>query len=256
MILQNYLIIPDLQIPHHDRKYADRLVQLAIDVKPTGIIFIGDNVDCTAPAVWNKGTAEEFAGTLQNEFDLWYELGSALRSGYDGWVGVHMGNHEKRITRYLKDKAPALSSLESLKLANLMRLEELGFVELPDHYDIAPGWVTHHGDYASLSDIAGRTAGNYSSKIGKSVIMGHTHRAGITAESYGYNGRWKWRYGMEVGHGMDTRKAGYTNGVANWQKAFGFLDVYDAGKYINPKLTYAKPDGSFVHEGVHYGSNV
>ncbi|MET0466979.1 MAG: hypothetical protein ABW007_27725 [Chitinophagaceae bacterium] len=254
MKLQRYVIIPDLQIPHHDKKYAERLMDVVINTQPAGVIFIGDNVDCTAPAVWNKGTAEEFAGTLQNEFDVWFDLGTHLRSGYDGFVGVHFGNHEKRITRYLKDKAPALSSLRSLRLENLMRLDELGFTGLPDHYDIAPGWVTHHGDYASLSDIAGRSASNYSSKIGKSVIMGHTHRAGIVPESYGYNSRWKWRYGMEVGHGMDTRKAGYTNGVANWQKAFGTLDVWDKGKYISPSLTFARPDGTFIYEGVIYGN--
>lgn len=258
MILKNYLIIPDLQIPYHDKRFANNLIRYAADLNPTGVIFIGDNVDCNAPATWNKGTAEEFAGTLQNEFDVWYELGYQLRvgEGYSGFVGVHMGNHEKRIRSYLRTKAPALASLRELDLEKLMRLEELDFVGLPDHYDIAPGWVTHHGDYASLSDIAGRSASNYSSKIGKSVIMGHTHRAGIIPESYGYNGRWKWRYGVEVGHAMDTRKAGYTNGVANWQKAFGVLDVWDDGKYIQPRLVYARPDGSFVDGGTLYARNV
>jgi hypothetical protein len=254
MELKNYVIIPDLQIPHHDRKFANNLVQYIIDVQPSGVVWIGDNVDCTAPAVWNKGTAEEFAGTLQEEFDQFFSLSQSLRHGYDGWVGVHFGNHEKRIRSYLKTKAPALSSLRELRLENLMRLDELGFQGLPDHYDIAPGWVTHHGDYASLSDIAGRSASNYSSKIGKSVIMGHTHRAGIVPESYGYNSMWKWRYGMEVGHGMDPRKAGYTNGVANWQKAFGILDVWDSGKYIQPRLVYARPNGTFVDGGKEYAS--
>lgn len=252
MNLKTHLIIPDLQIPHHDKKFADRLVQLAIDINPTSVIFIGDNVDCTAPAVWNKGTAEEFAGTLQNEFDVWYNLGLALRRGYDGFVGVHIGNHEERIEKYLRDKAPALQSLVSLKLENLMRLEDLGATRLPANYDIAPGWVSHHGHYASLSDIAGRTASNYAAKLQKSVIIGHTHRAGIIAESYGYNGRWKQRFGMEVGHGMDPKKAGYTNGIANWQKAFGLLENYDNGRYVVPTVTYARPDGAFVFRGVEY----
>lgn len=252
MDLKDYLIIPDLQIPHNDKRFTDRLVQLIADLEPYGVIFIGDNVDCTAPAVWNKGTAEEFAGTLQTEFDIWKTLGYRIRDSYDGFVGVHMGNHEKRVEKYLRDKAPALQSLESLKLENLMHLDDLGFERLPDHYDITPGWVTHHGDNASLSDIAGRTAGNYAAKIGKSVIIGHTHRAGITAESYGYNGRWKTRYGMEVGHGMDPRKAGYTNGVANWQKAFGYLEVWDKGRYVQPSVTYTRPDGSFVFQGEEY----
>jgi hypothetical protein len=250
--LKDYLIVPDLQIPHNDKKFTNRLVQLIADVQPTGVIFIGDNVDCTAPAVWNKGTAEEFAGTLQTEFDIWAGLLNSIRVDYDGFIGVHMGNHEKRVEKYLRDKAPALQSLVDLKLENLMRLAEFGSVRLPDHYDIAPGWVSHHGDNASLSDIAGRTAGNYSAKIGKSVIIGHTHRAGVTAESYGYNSQSKTRYGMEVGHGMDLKKAGYTNGVANWQKAFGYLEVWKKGRYIQPSVTYARSDGSFVFQGEEY----
>ncbi len=253
MLIEDFFIVPDMQIPHHDVKFVRRMMDLIIDLEPSGVVFIGDNIDCTAPAVWNKGTSEEFAGTLQKEFDTWFSVGEYLRNGYGGWVGVHIGNHEKRVQSYLKNKAPAFSSLKSLNIENLMHFDELGFEKLPDNYDIAPGWITHHGDYASLSDIAGRTASNYSSKVGKSVIIGHTHRAGIVAESYGYNSRWKWRYGMEVGHAMDPRKAGYTNGVANWQKAFGVLEVYDKGRYINPKLTYAKPDGTFVYEGELYG---
>jgi hypothetical protein len=251
---KNYVIVSDLQIPYHDVGFANGIMEYIADLNPTGVVFIGDNVDCNAPAVWNKGTAEEFAGTLQNEFDIWHELASGLRKSYSGFVGVHMGNHEKRIRSYLKTKAPALSSLRELDLANLMRLEELDFIGLPDHYDIAPGWVTHHGDYCSLSDIAGRSASNYSSKIGKSVIIGHTHRAGIIPESYGYNGEWHWRYGVEVGHAMDPKQAGYTNGVANWQKAFGVLDVYD--EYSVPRLVFADPSGTFIDGGKKYGSNL
>ena len=256
MELKTYVIVPDLQIPHEDTRFVKNLFNYIKDRKPYGVIFIGDNVDCTAPATWNKATTDEFAGTLQSEFDKWYAYGSELRllgKGYNGFVGVHFGNHEKRIRSYIKNRAPAFSSLRSLELESLMRLDELEFKALPDHYDIAPGWVTHHGDYASISDIAGRTAANYASKIGKSVICGHTHRAGIIAESTGYNARLKVRYGMEVGHGMLESKAHYTNGVMNWQKAFGELEVYDNGRFINPKLTYARSNGSFIVDGVVYG---
>lgn len=259
MNLKNYVIVPDMQIPYHDEKFVNAILEYIIDLNPFGVIFIGDNVDCNAPATWNKGTAEEFAGTLQNEFDVWYDIGLQLRSGYSGWVGVHMGNHEKRIRSYLRTKAPALASLRELDLERLMRLEELGFEGLPDHYELAPGWVTHHGDFCSLSDIAGRTASNYSSKIGKSVIIGHTHRAGIIPESVGHDGVWTPKFGMEVGHAMDTHSAGYTNGVANWQKAFGILDVYtdkDEAVYIQPRLVYANLESQFVEGGKLYGRNV
>ena len=255
MELKTYVIVPDLQIPHEDSRFVKNLFEYIGDRRPYGVIFIGDNVDCTAPARWNKGTTEEFAGTLQGEFDKWRSYGEDLRIGwgYTGFVGVHFGNHEKRIRSYIRSNAPAFGSLRSLELENLLSLDYLEFTALPDHYDIAPGWVTHHGDYASISDIAGRTAANYSAKIGKSVICGHTHRAGIIAESTGYNSRLKTRYGMEVGHGMLESKAHYTNGVMNWQKAFGELEVYDNGRFINPKLTYARSNGSFIVDGVLYG---
>lgn len=255
MELKNYVILPDFQIPYHDKGFVEGLIQYVGELNPTGVVFIGDNIDCLAPAVWSSGTAAEFTKSLQNELDVWFDVASQLREVYNGWVGVHMGNHEKRITSYLNKKAPAFSSLRSLDLENLMRLEELSFERLPDHYDIAPGWVTHHGDFCSLSDIAGRSASNYASKIGKSVIIGHTHRAGIIPESSGYDGNWKWVYGMEVGHAMDTHQAGYTNGVANWQKAFGILDVYDDGVFIQPRLVFADSDGYFVEGGKVYGGN-
>lgn len=250
---KTYLIYPDFQIPYHDADYVKNLIKLAGDIQPDGIVFIGDNIDCLAPATWSAGTATEFAGTLQNELDVWDDVAESLRDVYDGWVGVHMGNHEKRITSYLSKKAPAFNSLRSLRLEELMSLDRYDFEKLPDHYDIAPGWVTHHGDYASLSDIAGRTASNYSSKIGKSVIIGHTHRAGVIAESTGYNSNWNWTYGVEVGHAMDTTQAKYTNGVANWQKAFGILEVYGEGTFIQPRVIFASSDGKFVYDGVTYG---
>lgn len=256
MNLKNYVIVPDMQIPHHDEGFVNGIIDFIHDLNPTGVVFIGDNVDCTAPASWNKATAEEFAGTLQDEFDIWDDVAEKLRDGYNGWVGVHFGNHEKRINSYIKTKAPAFNSLRELKLENLMSLARYDFEGLPDHYEIAPNWVTHHGDYCSLSDIAGRTASNYASKIGKSVIIGHTHRAGIVPESYGHDGIWYPRFGMEVGHAMDTHKAGYTNGVANWQKAFGVLDVYNDGEFIQPRLIFADINGKFVDGGKIYGSDV
>lgn len=249
--MRNYIIIPDLQIPHHDERFVDNLLNYIKDRNPSGVIFIGDSIDCEAPSSWNKGTAGEFAGSLQSELDLWYSLGQRLRESYAGFVGVHFGNHEKRIRSYLGKYAPAFNDLRSLRLEELMSLEELEFGALPDHYDIAPGWVTHHGDNASLSDIAGRTASNYSAKIGKSVICGHTHRAGIIAESYGYNSNLSTRYGVEVGHGMLESKAHYTHGVMNWQKAFGELEIYES--ITVPKVHYATSTGSFVVEGKIYG---
>ena len=55
---------------------------------------------------------------------------------------------------------------------------------------------------------------------------------------------------------MDTHKTGYTNGVANWQKALGVLDVYADGEFIQPRVIFADTQGKFVENGVVYGGDV
>jgi hypothetical protein len=82
--------------------------------------------------------------------------------------------------------------------------------------------------------------------VGKSVCIGHTHRAGIVPHTEAYGGKvTRTVYGMEVGCLMDMGKAGYLkSGGANWQLAFGIHFV--EGKRVSPHLVYMRPDGSFT----------
>jgi hypothetical protein len=95
---------------------------------------------------------------------------------------------------------------------------------------------------------AGVTALNAAKKIGKGVVMGHTHRAGIVSESTGYGGKLQTVTEVEVGHLMDVSKATYLkSGYANW--AAGFATITVAGKLVVPQLVPMAQDGSFVYEG-------
>lgn len=174
---------------------------------------------------------------------------SALRAVYDGPIGVIEGNHDLRPREYFTRYCPALDDYHPFDLDQLLDFDGFGVTLLPDFYAFAPGWVATHGHLGfSLSRIAGVTALNGAKKIGKSVVMGHTHRAGIVSESTGYGGRLQTVTGIEVGHLMSVAKADYSkSGWANWM--CGFSTITTAGKLVVPQIIPMAQDGIFVYEG-------
>jgi len=91
-------------------------------------------------------------------------------------------------------------------------------------------------------------------KAGANVVTGHTHRLGIRRQTSQYiGGKPTRRWGFEVGHLMNIKKASYLGGgVANWQSGFGIL--YVDKYYVAPVAIDVWPDGSFVVEGERYGA--
>lgn len=249
------VFIPDLQIMHHDETFVDALVEYVIDTQPQQIIVIGDTVDCTAPARWNKGTAEEFADSLQSEFDTFARIFGQVRGSYSGPIRMHFGNHEQRITSYLSTRAPALASLRCLHLPELLSFDALRIDDAGDFLEFTPGWLSTHGHLGGkLSKYGGGTAIGLARATGKSVVCGHTHRLGIIPESMGYSGALHTIVGVEVGHGMREEAATYmSGGVMNWQKGFAYGILSKSGQFA-PGLVLANSDSTFCKDGKIYGS--
>lgn len=231
------MILPDTQFGSEDRKTIRLLTDAVAYIDPDHLVQIGDLLDCKAPARWSKATADEFAGTLQSEIDRATAWFAQIRAVYDGPFTIKEGNHDLRIDTYLRTQAPALGSLRALRVEELLRLSDFGirYERRPFTLSTAPGWVFAHGHEGTASKIAGVTALGLARQFGKSVVCGHTHRAGLVHETTGYNGSQRALWGMEVGHAMDIKKASYLDtGSANWQQAFGTLERY-AGR-VFPRL--------------------
>lgn len=164
---------------------------------------------------------------------------------------IHLtGNCRPRV--YMEKYAPALSQTDMFNFEKLLRFEDYGIEKLPDFYDVAPGWVTTHGHLGGirLNQVAGNTASRGSQRIGKSVIMGHTHRAGFVPHTTGLEGTTSTIAGVEVGHIMDTKKVTYLKGATgNWQQGLTWLTI--DGKHVTPHISLVSAGKICINERIY-----
>ena len=253
------VVMPDVQAPLHDAELVDKFIGFVKDFQPDELAQVGDFTDSTEISRWVRGKKTEYAGDLQQGFDTSRDILRRLREACDKRMRIVRSNHDDRLELYIQGCAPGLESLRALTVENLVGFSDYDVEFIRDEVvELTPGadapWVMAHGDEGSLSPVAGKTAFNLAkNKFGANVVCGHTHRAGLTSESHGYNGRIRdTRYGLEVGHFMDITKADYLKkkGVAmNWQQAFGILYIH--GSKVYPQLVTVN-DGNFSVEGKLY----
>ncbi|AYV29663.1 hypothetical protein ACFWNE_06565 [Streptomyces goshikiensis] len=252
--MKRIVLISDLQMPLEHRRANRAVINFIHDYQPDEVINIGDINDYTAPGRWSAGQRAEYGMNVRQEAAYTRRNHvEPIRSGYDGPYVLLGSNHGERPQRYLSDRAPALYDSETFREDKLLRLADYGMRFEPKRYDFAPGWSAIHGHARgiSLARYAGGTAINAARKLQRSVVMGHTHRAGIVSETTGPEAS-RTLTGVELGHLMDIRKAAYlgTERLANWQMAFGLF--YVDGATVVPHLIPVQRNGSFVVEGEHY----
>jgi hypothetical protein len=254
------IVMPDVQAPLHDEKLTNKFVQFLADYEPDELAQVGDFTDSTEISRWVRGKKPEFAGDLQQGFDISRYILEKIREVFDGRFRIVRSNHDDRLELYIQGCSPGLASLRALTVENLVGFDDFNVEFVRDEVvELTPTardpWIMAHGDEGALNSIAGRTAFNLAkNKFGVNVVCGHTHRAGLTGESYGYNGKIRaQRQGLEVGHFMDLTKADYLKkkGVsANWQQAFGILHIH--GSNVYPQLVQVDYEGNFSVEGQLY----
>jgi hypothetical protein len=248
------VVMPDVQAPLHDVTLVEKFTRFLADFQPDELAQVGDFTDSTEISRWVRGRKLEYAGDLQSGFDSARTILEDIREVFDGRFRIVRSNHDDRLELYIESCAPGLN------LTDLTIEHHAGFTDNDVEFvrdavvELAPNWVMAHGDEGSLSPSGGKTAlGLAKNKFGVSVVCGHTHRAGITPETLGYNGSiQRIITGMEVGHFMDLSKADYLKkkgATANWQQAFGILEVY--GDRVFPHLVSVQ-DGCFSVNGVLY----
>lgn len=247
------IVLADLQVPYHDPAYI-RVMSKFVKAMRTGSTYrtvqvgqIGDLMDQPEVGRWNKGAAGEYAGTFWSGVRETRQIIDLFQ--FD-WIKI--GNHDRRVEDYITKYAPALGGDDSeWNIDSLLHVDTRHTKIHRKPFEIAPGWIGAHGDEGSLSPIAGRTAYQLALRWDRSVICGHTHRAGTVSTTVGTPDARRRITGLEIGNGMLEESATYIrSGAPNWQKAFAVL-VVDRGRTYE-HLIMMDADCSFEWNGRIY----
>ena len=245
--MKKILVVPDLQVPYEDVRAVSNLAKFIKKQKFDQVITIGDEIDLPQISRWTENTPGWYEQTLAADRDRTVQVLWDLQV-----TDVIRSNHTDRLYNVIMKKIPAFLALPELRFEKFLKFDELGIRYHTKPLEFAPNWIAIHGDHGSLNPQPGLTALGHARRHGKNVVCGHTHRAGqsaFTEASGGVLGRVL--RGVEVGHLMDIKQAGYTHGTQNWQQAFAVFYV-DRNR-VSPVLTYIEKDGSFIFEGKRYG---
>lgn len=234
------LIIPDVQYPYHDQVVLDKILHIVSDRQPDQIVQIGDGIDFPTVSQWSKGTAGEYADTLQEHIsgyreDVLVPLRDAAPNARVLWLE---GNHDRRLEDFVRKYAAPLTALDALSFDNLFVLKPLEVEYVKGPVRIATNTLAVHG-HESGGYCASQSAWDvkFSKRYGsdKSFVFGHTHQPFLITRAFGYNGRVSPRFTMNAGSIMDPVQATYVkDGAVSWQQSFAWLE--DDGKRVWPEL--------------------
>lgn len=234
------LIVPDIQYPYHDDVVLQKILRVVRDRQPDQIVQIGDGIDFPTVSQWSKGTAGEYADTLQEHIDGYRKdvlqpLRNASESSKMLWLE---GNHDLRVRDFVRKYAAPLGPLRALEVPNLFALQDLDIEYVKGPVRIATNTLAIHGHEsggycASASAWDTKFAKRYGSD--KNFVFGHTHQPFLITRAFGYSGRVSPRFTMNAGSIMDPVYASYVkDGSVSWQQSFAWLE--DDGKRVWPEL--------------------
>lgn len=244
--MKQYLIISDLHIPYHCRKYIRLTYKLLKDIRFHGIVQLGDALDFWQLSTYDKDPSRK--NTILDDLSDWEGVLTKWSSLLPRNAEIHLleGNHEFRLHRYVARHAKEIHEIVR-PLPELLRLKErtasgnVIFKWHPYHKwnSLMLGdCVLMHGFYFNT-----HTAMTNLKKYRCSTISGHTHHVQYVSDGT--------HYACSLGHGSNQTLTAHTPCPPEWTQALGILTVKDDGT-TSLEVIIVK-DGKAVVRGKAYG---
>jgi predicted phosphodiesterase len=223
------LFLSDVHRPYHSEQAWRLLMKVGRKLKPKHIVVNGDFLDCYCVSNHSKDPSrvDDLKWEIDDGKKGLRELES-LGAPNLYWLD---GNHEFRLARYLKDKAPQLFNV--VDIPRLLELREHGWRYIPyrDETRIGKLYLTH--------DVG--SAGRYSTykaldTYQHSIVTGHAHRISYVVEG---NAVGEYKLAAQFGWLGDVNKVDYMHRASakkNWALGFGvgYLDPSTGYTYLTP----------------------
>jgi UDP-2,3-diacylglucosamine pyrophosphatase LpxH len=221
-----WLLVSDLHIPFHNKRWVDMWLDVVKWMKPDVVDILGDLDDACPVSRFAAGTPLESQDTAVTYAPLIKQFFADLREILPN-AEIHFatGNHEIRYDNYIAKNAPALSGLITPEL--LWGTDKSGIVL--SYYSNPPvhrfgDIYVHHGPYADPK--SGNSVYKVLDDFHVSAIVGHSHRQAYVAKSYPLAG--KELRGIELGHLTDINSSGMAYDMKhNWQAGFAHAHIVD-----------------------------
>jgi predicted phosphodiesterase len=219
--LEKILLIPDCHVPYHDLPAFNLMLKAGKQFKPDHTVILGDFADFYGVSSHSKDPNR--ALKLKDEIEATKKALDQVKAlGAKNNVFV-AGNHEDRLERYLRDKAPELYNFISIPKVLDLKKKEFTYVPYKQAYKLGKLNVTHD------AGKAGRVAHLQSLDVFQhNIVIGHTHRIGYAVEG---NAQGERHVTAMFGWLGDVKEIDYMHQVKarkDWSLGFGI-------GYLNPK---------------------
>jgi hypothetical protein len=251
------VVIGDTQIPFHDKKCLSVVEGVLAQVNPDIFAHMGDLVDCVQISDYDRDpnrlvTLQEDIDTARRQLHRFSQLAKRARRV------LLKGNHEDRLQRLiwrLPDTARELARLRSFREAmtwpRLLELDDIGWEWVEDseqsRTEILPKLVSIHGhQLKGGTSVEGASARKAMQKYGRSVIVGHHHRACVITRR-DHNGQ---AFGIETGCTCLLDGQPYGSDW-NWQQAVTIIEWSGDRKVMHVQQVHVR-DGRAIHQNKEY----
>jgi hypothetical protein len=246
----------DRHVPYHDLRFHAIVLAILSDIKPDINVDMGDLFDCSQISRWPVDPARE--SRLQDELDIGRTiLHQEAQAAPNALRFILEGNHEARMHKVWESmgdrQGREIGKLRSIRSAmewrNLLDLDAIGWQWIPTeaqaHTETLPKLVTMHGTTTGVRKWSTWSAKAAWERIGRSVAVGHCHRAGVALHR-DHNGQAFW---IETGCGCNFVQP-YGSDF-DWQQAITVIEWNEDRSLMQPTQIVVR-DGRAMFRGREY----
>ena len=178
--LSKVLLLSDIHFPYHDEKALTTALKYGKDNNVDTIFINGDMIDFYQLSFHEK---DPRVTSIADELDMARDFFKSLRKNFPKAMIYYItGNHEYRLERYLRVKAPELLDVAEFRIDVLLKVAEFGIHYLEHGTKCYFGkLLVEHGDKMKGSGGV-NPARSLFAKLKRHAICGHFHRTSEATE--------------------------------------------------------------------------